>query len=96
MTNPTYSMLAAKGSIKISLELAAMLDRPRIGPTKPVNRKDDQYWAIDTLRQLKLCKAANRILRKAKFFTRHKDEFDALPADCIAADHLRPLWHGTV
>lgn len=76
----------------MSKELANMLSRKRNNPQEPTNQFG---WGMDTVAQLKAARKANRLLRKAKFFTKH-DRFDVLPAECCANGTLRPLWHGRV
>ncbi len=86
--------------LTMSAELKAMLDRPRTGPIRPVNRVDDAgktaFFGIDTRQQLKLYAAANRILAKSGYFqTGIVEAEDALPeATMIGRFGLRPIWHG--
>ena len=50
---------------------------------------------LDTKRQAKLAATANAILAKSGFFSpREKAEDDAVEADAIGINGLRPVWHG--
>jgi len=70
---------------------------------RPVNRLDDDgstmLFALDTVQQLRLWAAANRLLGKSGYFVYgkavEKDECLAEP-DMLTAFGLRPIWHGRV
>jgi len=77
--------------MKMSKALQASLETPRTGPLKPSNRYGECF---DTRRQVKLWRAANRILAKAGAFA-PKQELDVvIPAEFIGKHGLRPTWHG--
>ena len=70
------------------------------GPIRPVNRLDDNgktmFFALDTVQQLRLYAAANRLLAKSGYFHSSAVDFeDSLPeATMIGQFGLRPIWHG--
>jgi hypothetical protein len=69
---------------------ADYLNKRKLPPvTKPSNRLG---WAIDTKQQLLAAKAANRLLRKDKFFPkreRRNPKDCVMPPECITKGGLR-------